>query len=705
MSSNPSPTNPADAYERLAAERKKIAYVLMGLGAALAAIPITNVSLYRGQSLAVFLWGAGLSLLALAAGLVYLILETTGTRRDEADRLRVTVLVVLGGAGLMTALLGLLLPFSSPPFSLTNYPDIFAGGVKKWRERDNALALTRCGAALIGGLILLFVGLIQARTFERTRPNLRRLLYGYNAILTSILLVLIVILINLLPYSGVRPFSYANESVDWTRAGIHSLHPATKNLLADLKQPVKIYVLGSASDRVMFEMMALLDKCRAIDPQLDWEQVSRDRNRSRILELMEKYQVPESEGVLVVYGSAGNETHDFIKSSDLFETSMADESGRRFVFKGENALLNSLTFLSAGKTKATIYFTQGNGELAFNERQANRIDVGIGLLIDELNRVNYQTRELTVSADTDKIPEDADIVVIARPREEVPAKFLTALRDYLSGSKHKDKKKGKLVVLFDVVQRGGKGAMVRTGLEALVAEHGVRVGDNRVLDPSNPREPLAFTAITDGRSKNPVARAFANEADGTTQFLIYKARTVEPVQANPPGTPAAEAAETLLYTYPTHRYIVETELDASPRALIEELLKSGPEKIGEKLSRKPVSLAVTVSEGKTQAPQIPGHEFMAKEGEPRLVVFGDATWASNAMVQQGAPAHFNLFASCLSWLVQRPDIGTRVPPTQHDLFRLKAPPGSGGRLLLLPGFLMVLGVLALGVGVWVVRRR
>ncbi len=216
MSSIPSPTNTGDAYERMAVHRQRIAYVLLGVGAALAAIPITNVALYRWQSLAVFIWGAGLSLLVLAAGLVYLILETTGSRRDEADRLRVTVLVVLGGAGLLTALLGLLLPFSSPPFSVTNYPDIFSGGIKKWRERENALALTRCAAALIGGLVLMFVGLIQARTFERTRPNLRRLLYGYNAILTSLLLVLIVGLINLLPYSGVQPFSYANESIDWT---------------------------------------------------------------------------------------------------------------------------------------------------------------------------------------------------------------------------------------------------------------------------------------------------------------------------------------------------------------------------------------------------------------------------------------------------------------------------------------------------------
>jgi hypothetical protein len=96
---------------------------------------------------------------------------------------------------------------------------------------------------------------------------------------------------------------------------------------------------------------------------------------------------------------------------------------------------------------------------------------------------------------------------------------------------------------------------------------------------------------------------------------------------------------------------------------------------------------------------------MANPGQPRLLVFGDATWISNRLEQQVAPFHFNLFTSCLSWLAERADIGTRVPPTQHDLYRMKAAPGSGWRLMLLPGALMILGVLGLGVGVWVVRRR
>ncbi len=708
MSSNPSPTNPTPVtghpYSYVPAQQRKLTFVLIAAGLALLAIPVSNVALYRWQSLAVFFWGSALSLFVVGVGL-WNMLYPVRVQSEVADRMRETVLLVLAGVGFLTALLGMVLPFSSQPLSFTNYRDLFEGGLRKWRERENAWAVSRLVASLLGGLILMFIGLIQARAYERTSPNLRRLLYGYNAILTTLLLILIVGLLNLLPYTGVQPFSYANEAMDWTRAGVHTLHPATKNVLAELKQPVTVYVLGSTGSRLAYEMTALLDKCRAVNPQLNWEQLSRDRNPLAVAELMQEYQLPDSEGVLIVYGPKGKTVHEFLKPTDLEERKFSEVPGRDFTFKGENALVNSLTFLASNKSKAVVYFTQGNGELDFTSRQASSIDVGIGAVIDDLNRVNYQARELKVAPDTDKIPDDADIVVVARPREEMSAKFVTALRDYLKGTNRKDNKKGKLMVLFDVVQRGGKGPMVRTGLEALVAEYGVRVGEDRVISPLEEREPLKLNVFTNSPSKNPIAQAFNNDVDGAIPFVFYSARTVTPAASNP-GQPAPSPAETLALANPRLLYLIDTDLNASPTAIVKDLnqlAQKDPQQVRNRLSAQP-SLAVVVAEGKTPAP-FPGHEFEAKEGQPRLVVFGDATWISNRLEQQFAPYHFNLFVSCLSWLAERADIGERVPPTQHDLYHLKAAPGSGSRLMLLPGVLLLLGVVAVGLGVWVVRRR
>ena len=63
------------------------------------------------------------------------------------------------------------------------------------------------------------------------------------------------------------------------------------------------------------------------------------------------------------------------------------------------------------------------------------------------------------------------------------------------------------------------------------------------------------------------------------------------------------------------------------------------------------------------------------------------------------------YRSLAMLMAERADIGERVPPAQHDVYHIKAPPGSSWRLILLPSALMITGVLVLGLGVWVVRRR
>ena len=137
---------------------------------------------------------------------------------------------------------------------------------------------------------------------------------------------------------------------------------------------------------------------------------------------MTKYSLPDSEGVLVVYGTEPNAVHDFIKTNDLFEMNRSDPSGQRFVFKGENALLNSLTFLSSGEKKATVYFTQGNGELGFQRTSGRSHRRGHGPAHRRVEPGELFTARIERDGGTDKIPDDADIVVLARPREQLPAK-------------------------------------------------------------------------------------------------------------------------------------------------------------------------------------------------------------------------------------------------------------------------------------------
>ncbi len=695
MSSQQASSNALGGWsiERLLPYEKQIGYGLVVIGLLLSAIPIANVALYRNNSLAVLGWGACLSVFVIGVGLYAVLPPPPGTDvQTRTERLRWIFLIVAGGVGALTALLGLVLPFCSMPMALTNYPEIFTGGPKSWRS--HGWEVGRCVAALIGGLVLMFLALQLARPVQRTSMSMRRWLYGYNTILSTLLLLFILILVNLLPYTAVRPFSWAMEATDWTSGQLYSLHPATRNLLADLKEPVKVYVLIPTGSVLARDVETLMDNCRAVNPLLTWEQLSRDRNRGEIERLIKQFQLPDSIGVLVVYGTEPNVTSQFLKTEDLAENASGPSAERSYVFKGENALLNALTQLSSGK-RAVIYFTQGNGEPDLNDQDRTHFDTGLGVLQEELNKINYQTHPLNLGPKTTSIPEDADIVVVARPQEKLPDNAVKALRDYLQGTNRKDNKKGKLIVLFDVNLR--RGELVLTGLESLMAEYNVKLGNDRVMCAVR-RDPLSLTTVANPRSSNAIARAFTSRGAATTTFPFYDARTV-----TPGGTPGHFTAEELIFVLPQTLAWAETNLKADPIALLDELRRD-QQKLLNKISERPLSLAVTVTEGKS-TPPIPGHEFMANEGEPRMIVFGDASWITNNILLQATPDNFALFSSSLSWLAGRHDIGERIPTSTRNVYRLKIPPGEELRLVFLPGVLMMMGVLILGFGVWVVRRR
>lgn len=693
----PSSTNSGWSMERLLPYEKQIGFGLVVIGLLLLAIPIANWMKFRNNSLAVLGWGACLTLFVIGVGLYAVMPPPPGSDvQSRAERLRWIFLLTAGGVGAITALLGLILPFCTMPMSLTNYPEIFTGGPTSWRT--HGWEVGRCVGALIGGLVLMFIGLQLARPVQRTSMSMRRWLYGYNSILSTLLLLFILVLVNLLPYTAVKPFSWAMEATDWTSGQLYSLHPATKNLLAELKEPVKVYVLiPTGMVLVGRDVETLMDNCRAINPLFTWERLSRDRNRGEIDRLTKQFQLPDSVGVLVVHGTEPNTTSQFIKAEELAENTSGPNADRAYVFKGENALLNALTHLTSGKAQAIVYFTQGNGEVDLNDQDRAHFDSGLGVLQEELNKINFQTHPLNLGPKTTSIPEDADIVVVARPREKIPDNAVKALRDYLQGTNRKDNKKGKLIVLFDVTIR--KGAVVPTGLEALMGEYGVKLGNDRVMCVRS--DPLMLTTIANPRSSNPIARSFTPRG-GATLFPFYDARTVG--SASTPGAASRFTVEDLILVLPQTLAWAETNLQADPSALINELRRD-QQKLLNKISERALPVAVTVTEGKSPAPPIPGHQFMANEGEPRMIVFGDASWITNNILLQATPDNFALFSSSLSWLAGRHDIGERIPTSTRNVYRLKIPPGDEKRLVFLPGVLMMMGVLVLGFGVWVVRRR
>jgi hypothetical protein len=640
-------------------------------------------------------WLLLLSLVTLAVALVNVSYESSG-RMTEGEKLRI-ILVLLGGLiGICTAAYGFLLPF-------TQFHDVFAGGFDEWRKNRAAIGLTVL--PFFGGLMLAFFSLLLTSGMERSSATARRLLYGYNAVLSGLLLLFILLLLNVLPYSGVWPFKAMAQTSDWTSSGLYSLSQATKERLAALDQPVKIYVLMSGRDQISSEVDTMMQNFRENSTRVTWETLSPEINRRDVEDLVNKYQLTDPRGLLVVYGTEPKTTWEFIPTRELFTDNSTAEGTARFAFKGESAVTKALTYLSEGKTKPVVYFTQGHGELDFTDRSPERPDQGIGVAADRLAQMNYETKPLTFSVENPKVPDDADIVVVARPRTEMSADVISALRIFATTA---GKKKGKLFILLDVVPtRDGK--MAKTGLEPLLTEFSVQAGNDRLLALRS-RNPLDLIAYPNPEGNNPIARAFFPRGSfQPVAFGLTDARTVNPAPANPAG-PARYSAETLLMVPAELILVPESDLNADPQTVAADmradLQKNGGKKYSGRILRSEPSVAVTVSETKGQAPPIPGHEFMGGESQPRMVVFGDASWVANSELSgRDGKTNFDLFASCVNWLRERPDIGAQaVADKARAEFRL--PKDVGGlRLLVLPVMLILLTVVCLGTGVWVVRRR
>src|SRR5260370_24279313 len=93
---------------------------------------------------------------------------------------------------------------------------------------------------------------------------------------------------------------------------------------------------------------------------------------------------------------------------------MSEDSGGREEFKGEPALMKSIDYLTSGRAKAKIYFTQGHGELDVKVRSGTRNEDGLGVLWDRLGQGNYEFRELDLSKEA-TVPADAEVGGVAQP--------------------------------------------------------------------------------------------------------------------------------------------------------------------------------------------------------------------------------------------------------------------------------------------------
>jgi hypothetical protein len=685
----------------LGRNRRQAAYGLFILGVLLTILPIWLQVRYKGEYAGVTLATILLPLTAFGLGLWQLLASPGRLSETEAGRL-----LVLATGGLI----GLNLFLVSVALGI-KWSETLTGGLETWQGAEGWRVWVFLLLQL-GGLALMFVSLQLGRSEERASPFLRRLVYGYNAVLTGLLVL------QILGFANVLAAAYFKPSYDWTTTSIYSLSSRSENILEGLKKPMHVYVILPRNDPLdtFRRTQALMDNFHSVNDKIQTEYLSPDLDRERVSQLAERYHFTDREGVLLVYGTEPNTESQFVKADTLFTGSqqnfMQQRRNEPQFFKGESELINAVNFLSEGKQKPIVYFTQGNGELDIDDLSGRELNQGAGLLKQRLEQDNITVKGLQfVAIEGQKskkpdivmatsVPKDASLVVVAGPQQRLPEFGLKALREYMNPTgPDADKRKGKMIVLQDVVLTPKRDAMVKTGLEEFVSEYGVQIGDNRVLQVSGIVPiPLYVIALInrDIASRNPVAAAFGRGG----QFVLHDVRTVQP--STQPRPEARYQADSLLLVPARLAIWTETDLRADPVAQARAVTKMSQQAIEAKLSQDDLPIAVAV----TEQAAAPDPHAPPGEGTPRLVVFGDSGLASNWAIQEENPngRYYDLFFSIVSWLRERPS-SVGIEAKKQDIYQVDAAGVNFWRMVGVPAALMFVSIVGLAAGVLVVRRR
>ncbi|MBE9076268.1 Gldg family protein [Romeria aff. gracilis LEGE 07310] len=380
--------------------------------------------------------------------------------------------------------------------------------------------------------------------------------------------------------------------IDLTEGQLFTLAPASRTVLEALDSPARVVIFDPRPNPADQQ---LLNSYRRVNPDLIYEYVD-PIARPRLAQEF-GLQAPGE-----VYVQAGER--------QLLVQRVSPEEPL-----SERLLTNKLSQLAQTELPKA-YMLQGHGEYRIDGTEA-----GLSEAVTRLEEENYQVEPLNLADTENNIPQDAAILVLARPQQALFDSEVNAIRRYLETG-------GSLMALID--------PNVETGLDALFADWGIELADQVVIDTSGggqlvglgPAAPLVTTygdhpitqALDNGRSFYPLARPLRMQpVEGVSQT---------PLLLTAPQSHAQPISET-----------GELEADDSPSP-------EGPFILGVALSR--AAEAPNEAPNAESAPE--SSELNPSEARPeaRLVIIGNSSFAADGYFNR--QLNGDVFLNAMGWL-------------------------------------------------------
>ncbi|MEO1591487.1 MAG: Gldg family protein [Cyanobacteria bacterium J06632_22] len=491
---------------------------------------------------------------------------------------------------------------------------------------------------------------------------------GTNAVLATLSVLLIIGLVN---FVGAR----YDQRLDLTENQLFTLAPESQTVAKNLEQPVTVYVFDEVlnpTDR------QLLESYQRFNSDISYEWV----NPFQEPQLAQRFEV-----------AAPGEVYLAVGDQEIFVQQLGQER------LSERDLTNKLDQLGADNS-ATVYFLQGHGEYPIDGSATGFAQAALALE-DE----NFTVEALDL-ADTQAVPSDAAAIVIAGPQQALFGPEQRLLANYLTAG-------GGVLLLVD--------PQIQTGLEPLLSDWGVTLDDRLIVDTSNrgqivglgPAAPLVteygshpITLEFDGgRSFYPLARPVRLEEKPGVR--------AEPLLLTDPQSFAEPVSETGQLDVDTEAspggpFNIGVALD-QPSAVPDAAPTPEPDDAEPDVAEPDVAEpdvaepeADPVEAAETEPEPAPPAETAKRSDESRLVVIGNAAFATDGLFDQ--QLNGDVFLNTVSWLSQVDNPTLSIRPKDPTNRRIVMTVQQQVLVLVLAGLVIpAMGIVGAGVTWW--RRR
>ena len=483
----------------------------------------------------------------------------------------------------------------------------------------------------------------------------------------SLSLNVLVTLLTMLALLGMFNYLAARHflRLHWEGNPASRLSPLSLKVLASLTNDVKIIAYFDKEEPIFPLVSALLKEYKFASPRISVEIADNVRDPGAVV-IKTKYQLETLKDKdpkdVVIFDC--NHRWKFVDRRDLYQldTDSFMAGRRRDIkpthFRGEVEFTTAI-FNVASPRQYHAYFLQGHGEHGPDVQDPV---AGYSKFAAVLRENIVEVGRLSLFG-TNEIPANCNLLVVPGAVRPLTAPELTKIEKYLNLG-------GRLLVLFNYFS-----VTKPTGLEKLLENFGVQVGDDIVVDLQHSVGKNGDDLLTTEVGSHPIVKSLLDQP-----LQMVRPRSISLAARSAAQTESARVDP-----------LVATSADGT---VITDIRNGVPYPSPTDV-RTNVPLAVAVEKG-----AIPG--VSAERGAARLVVIGDSYLFGNQLIDGGANREFAYHT--INWLLDRPYL-LAVPPKPIREFKLALSHGelSAVRWLLLAG--LPGAVLLVGLLVWARRRK